>query len=56
MDLRTGGMELASEIVIKAAAAGLRISEIPITLHRDGRGRPRICARSATAGATCATC
>jgi hypothetical protein len=40
MDLRTGGMELASEIVIKAAAAGLRIGEIPITLHRDGRGRP----------------
>jgi glycosyltransferase involved in cell wall biosynthesis len=40
MDLRTGGMELASEIVIKAAAAGLRISEIPITLHRDARDRP----------------
>ena len=40
MDLRTGGMELASEIVIKAATAGLRIAEIPITLHRDGRGRP----------------
>ncbi len=40
MDLRTGGMELASEIVIKAAAAGLRIAEIPITLHKDARGRP----------------
>jgi glycosyltransferase involved in cell wall biosynthesis len=40
MDLRTGGMELASEIVIKAAAAGLRITEIPITLHKDARGRP----------------
>jgi len=40
MDLRTGGMELASEIVIKAATAGLRISEIPITLHKDARGRP----------------
>lgn len=40
MDLRTGGMELASEIVIKAAAAGLRIGEIPITLHRDARDRP----------------
>lgn len=40
MDLRTGGMELASEIVIKAALAGLRITEIPITLHRDARGRP----------------
>jgi glycosyltransferase involved in cell wall biosynthesis len=40
MDLRTGGMELASEIAIKAGAAGLRITEIPITLRRDGRGRP----------------
>jgi hypothetical protein len=40
MDLRTGGMELAPEIVIKANAAGLRTSEIPITLHRDARGRP----------------
>jgi glycosyltransferase involved in cell wall biosynthesis len=40
MDLRTGGMELAPEIVIKAHAAGLRITEIPITLHRDARGRP----------------
>ena len=40
MDLRTGGMELASEIVIKAGAAGLRIGEIPITLHKDARDRP----------------
>jgi hypothetical protein len=40
MDLRTGGMELAPEIVIKAGAAGLRIGEIPITLHKDARGRP----------------
>ncbi len=40
MDLRTGGMELASEIVIKAGGAGLRIGEIPVTLHKDARGRP----------------
>lgn len=40
MDLRTGGMELASEIVIKAAAARLRMCEIPITLHKDARNRP----------------
>jgi len=39
MDLRTGGMELASEIVIKAGRCGLRIAEIPITLHRDKRDR-----------------
>jgi hypothetical protein len=40
MDLRTGGMELASEIVIKAARAGLKIGQIPIALRKDGRDRP----------------
>jgi len=40
MDLRTAGMEFASEMVIKATLAGLKITEIPITLHKDGRSRP----------------
>lgn len=40
MNLRMPGMELASEMVIKASKAGLRIEEIPITLWPDGRGRP----------------
>jgi glycosyltransferase involved in cell wall biosynthesis len=40
MNLHTGGMEMAGEIVIKAAVAGLNTTEIPITLHPDGRGRP----------------
>lgn len=40
MNLQMPGMELASEIVIKAARAGLMIREIPITLHPDGRDRP----------------
>jgi len=40
MNLQMPGMELASEIVIKAASAGLAIREIPITLHPDGRDRP----------------
>jgi len=40
MQLQTTGMELASEMVIKAALAGLRIDEVPITLRRDGRNRP----------------
>jgi len=40
MDLRTTGMELASELVVKASVRGLRISEVPITLHPDGRDRP----------------
>ncbi len=37
MRLTSGGMEFASEMVIKASLAGMRISDIPITLHPDGR-------------------
>ncbi len=40
MRLRTTGMEFASEMVIKATVLGMRIAEIPITLHKDGRARP----------------
>jgi len=40
MDLRTTGMEFASEFVIKAARLGARMTEIPITLWPDRRGRP----------------
>jgi hypothetical protein len=40
MDLRSTGMEFASEFVIKAAQLGARITEIPITLWPDKRGRP----------------
>jgi glycosyltransferase involved in cell wall biosynthesis len=40
MDLRSTGMEFASEFVIKAAQLGARMSEIPITLWPDKRGRP----------------
>ena len=40
LGLRTGGMEIATEMVVKAATRKLRIVEVPITLHRDGRGRP----------------
>jgi len=39
MDLRTNGMEFASEMVIKAALLGLRITEVPTVLRRDGRNR-----------------
>lgn len=37
LELRCTGMEFASEMIIKAALAGARIAEVPITLHRDGR-------------------
>jgi glycosyltransferase involved in cell wall biosynthesis len=40
LDLRTTGMEFASEMVIKATLRGLRISEVPITLYRDQRTGP----------------
>jgi glycosyltransferase involved in cell wall biosynthesis len=40
LDLRSSGMEFALEFVIKASQIGARISEIPITLWPDKRGRP----------------
>lgn len=40
LGLVSPGMEFASEMVAKAALAGLNISEVPTTLKRDGRGRP----------------
>jgi glycosyltransferase involved in cell wall biosynthesis len=40
MQLRTTGMEFASEMVIKAALGKMRIAEIPITLRPAGRHRP----------------
>jgi glycosyltransferase involved in cell wall biosynthesis len=40
MGLVGTGMEFASEMVIKAAAKGMRIEEVPTRLHRDGRNRP----------------
>jgi glycosyltransferase involved in cell wall biosynthesis len=40
LDLRTTGMEYASEMVIKATLKKMRISEVPTTLSPDGRDRP----------------
>lgn len=43
MHLQTTGMEFASEMIIKAKQLGLKIVEIPITLHPDGRsGKPHL--------------
>lgn len=40
LGMRTTGMEFASELVVKSAVHGLRIDEVPVTLRKDGRGRP----------------
>jgi hypothetical protein len=40
MELQTTGMEFASEMVIKGTLKKMRISEVPTTLHKDGRSRP----------------
>lgn len=39
MDLRTTGMEFASEMVIKATLLGMKVTEVPTTLSPDGRDR-----------------
>ncbi len=39
LGLRTTGMEFASEMVVKAQLAGLRMAEVPAALRRDGRSR-----------------
>ena len=40
MDLRTTGMEFASEMVIKSKLMGMKMTEVPTTLSPDGRSRP----------------
>jgi len=40
IDLQTTGMELASEIVIKAAILKMKVCEVPTILVPDGRDRP----------------
>jgi hypothetical protein len=39
LDLHAPGMEFASEMIVKAAVRGLRVTEVPTTLARDGRDR-----------------
>lgn len=40
LDLRTTGMEYASEMLVVGALNQLRIDEVPTTLAKDGRSRP----------------
>jgi hypothetical protein len=39
LGLQASGMELASEMVVKASLAGQRVEELPTRLSRDGRSR-----------------
>lgn len=40
MELKTTGMEFASEMIVKASLKNLRIDEVPTILSPDGRSRP----------------
>jgi glycosyltransferase involved in cell wall biosynthesis len=40
LNLRSPGMEFASEMIVKATLAKLKISAVPTILHPDGRSRP----------------
>jgi hypothetical protein len=40
LGLQATGMEFASEMVVKATLANQKITEVPTTLAKDGRGRP----------------
>jgi len=40
LNVQAVGMEFAIEMIIKASNQNMRITEVPITLYRDGRSRP----------------
>lgn len=43
VDMQSKGMEYASEMIVKAVMYGMRISEVPIKLSKDGRsGKPHL--------------
>ncbi len=40
MNLQTGGMELASEMIVKASILGMKVCEVPTRMFPAGRDRP----------------
>ena len=40
MQLRSPGMEFASEMVVRATLLNMNVTEVPTTLSKDGRSRP----------------
>lgn len=39
LDLKASGMEYASEMIVQAIKSNLKITEVPITLYKDGRNK-----------------
>ncbi|KIA92237.1 dolichol-P-glucose synthetase [Pedobacter kyungheensis] len=39
LNLKSPGMEFASEMIVKASLKGLKITQVPTILHKDGRNR-----------------
>lgn len=40
LELKTTGMEFASEMIVRSALENIKIQEVPTTLVKDGRSRP----------------
>lgn len=40
LDLKSTGMEYASEMIVQSTLNGIKIAEVPTTLKKDGRSRP----------------
>ncbi len=56
LGLASPGMEFASEMVVKASVSRQRITEVPIVLHPDGRGRPPTYGAGTMDGGICGSC
>ena len=55
MDIRSTGMEFASEMVVKASLLRMKVSEVPTTLSPDGRGQRHTCGPGVMVGGICAS-
>jgi len=56
MDMRSTGMEFASEMVAMASLLDMKVTEVPTTSSPDGRSRHRIYGPGVIAGGTFAFC
>jgi hypothetical protein len=56
LNLKTHGMEFASEMVIRATLEHLNWAEVPVTLYPDGRRARPTYEHGVMAGDICASC